>query len=313
MSQENKYNIIKNIYFNKEGFGSIQSTYEKAHQENTNIRKKDVKDWMFQNVQEIRKPKIKNSFINDEAYDEYQIDLIFFGKDDKTTDGKRKDEPPAMSIIDIFSKYAIVIPMKNKEGPSVTSTVMEGMNKMNPNKKPNRIYCDNERGFFGPLVELGKELNIQVYSTKHSAMVNERFNRTFKNMIWKRLKASKKPVSEWKSFIPEVLDVYNKQMVSSATGMTPVEARKKENTLQVKVNLEMGRNKSRKYPELNVGDTVRIFFKKRTQKKKENVSNWSDKKYKVVRTSESFGQTYYHLENETRTYLRHDLLKVPGP
>jgi hypothetical protein len=110
-----------------------------------------------------------------------------------------------------------------------------------------------------------------------------------------------------------VLDVYNKQMVSSATGMTPVEARKKENTLQVKVNLEMKRNKSRKYPELNVGDTVRIFFKKRTQNKKENVSNWSDKKYKVVRTSKTFGQTYYHLENETRTYLRHDLLKVPSP
>ena len=71
------------------------------------------------------------------------------------------------------------------------------------------------------------------------AMVNERFNRTFKNMIWKRLKASKKPVSEWKSFIPEVLDVYNNQMVSSATGMTPAEARNKQNTLQVKVNLEI--------------------------------------------------------------------------
>ncbi len=315
MSEESKNNIIKNIYFGKSGFGSVQSTYQKANQQNDNIRIKDVKDWFFKNVQEIRKPKINNSFINDEAYDEYQIDLIFFGKDktDDKTDNKKDVDKPALSMIDIFSKYAVVIPMASKLGPSITSAVMEGMNKMNPDKKPNRIYSDNEKGFIGPLAELAEELNIKLYVTKHSAMVNERFNRTFKDMIWKRLKASKKPISQWKEFIPEVLDVYNNQMVSSATGMTPAEARKKENTLQVKVNLEMRRNKTRKYPELDVGDHVKVFFKKRTQNKKENVSNWSDKVYKIERTSESFGQTYYHLENQTRSYLRHDLLKVPGP
>ena len=44
-----------------------------------------------------------------------------------------------MSIIDIFSKYAIVIPMKNKEGPTITSTVMEGMNK-NESKQKTRPH-----------------------------------------------------------------------------------------------------------------------------------------------------------------------------
>ena len=51
-------------------------------------------------------------------------------------------------------------------------------------------------------------------------------------------------------------------------------------------------------------------FKTRTQKK-ENVSNWNERTYKVERTSQSFGQTYYHLQNQSRAYLRHDLLKVP--
>ena len=145
---------------------------------------------------------------------------------------------------------------------------MEGMTNMNPNKRPTVIYCDNEKGFQFPLAKLMNELGIKLYVTKHSAMVNERFNRTFKDMIWKRLKASKKPVSQWKDFIDEVLDVYNNQMVSTATGMTPNEARKKQNTLQVKVNLEMKRHSTRRYPEIQVGDYVKTFFKKRTQKKR---------------------------------------------
>ena len=93
--------------------------------------------------------------------------------------------------------------------------------------------------------------------------------------------------------------------------MTPAEARKPANTLQTKVNLEMRRHSTRKYPTIEVGDYVRTFHRKQTQQKKEHLSNWSDEKYKVERISTSFGQKYYHLEGETRTCLRHDLQKVP--
>ena len=102
-------------------------------------------------------------------------------------------------------------------------------------------------------------------------------------------------------------------MVSSVTGMTPNEVRRPENTLQVKVALEMKRGKVRKYPTISVGDYVQTFFKKRTQTKKENVPNWSKEKYKVAGISESLGQKYYKLEGVQREYLRHDLQKVPAP
>ena len=183
-------------------------------------------------MEKTGKAGLKNSFINDEAYDEYQIDLIFFGKDED-------DKNMAMSIIDIFSKYAVVIPMKDKTGPTTSAAVMQGMTEMNPHKRPKRIYCDNERVFLYNLSKLMKELGIELYVTKHGAMINERFNRTFKLMIWKRFKDSKKPKTKWRHFLDDVLDVYNNQMVSSATGMTPAEARKKENTLQVKINLQL--------------------------------------------------------------------------
>ena len=102
-------------------------------------------------------------------------------------------------------------------------------------------------------------------------------------------------------------------MVSTVTGMTPADARKPENTLQVKVNLEMHRHSTRKYPDIAVGGYVRTFYRKQTQSKKGHLSNWSDEKYKVTSISESLGQKYYHLEGESRVFLRHDLKKVPPP
>ena len=94
--------------------------------------------------------------------------------------------------------------------------------------------------------------------------------------------------------------------------MTPNDARLSYNRLQVKVNLEMHRHNTRTYPEVHVGDYVRLFFKKPLQAKKEHLSNWSEEKYKVQSISESFGQKYYHLENYPRPALRHDMLKVPA-
>ena len=86
------------------------------------------------------------------------------------------------------------------------------------------------------------------------------------------MKASGKDKTQWTSFIDEVLVTYNYEMVSTATGMTPNEARKPENTLQAKIALEMGRGKTRKHPSISVGDYVKTFFKKQTQNKKEKLS-----------------------------------------
>ena len=52
------------------------------------------------------------------------------------------------------------------------------------------------------------------------------------------------------------------KMVSSATKLTPEEARKPENLTIVKSNLELKRQHKRKYPEIEIGDTIKIYKKK---------------------------------------------------
>ncbi len=52
-------------------------------------------------------------------------------------------------------------------------------------------------------------------------------------------------------------------MVHTVTKFTPVEAMKPGNLAQVKFNLELKAKKQRTYPDLKVGDYVKIFHKKR--------------------------------------------------
>ena len=45
-------------------------------------------------------------------------------------------------MVDIFSKYMVVIPIKSKSEGDVASGLIEGMNKMG--KMPKILYTDNE-------------------------------------------------------------------------------------------------------------------------------------------------------------------------
>ena len=99
-------------------------------------------------------------------------------------------------------------------------------------------------------------------------------------------------------------------MKHSATGFTPKEAQKPSNQFKVKLNLRMKGKTNRVYPELNVGDEVKIF-RKRKPNEKERVSNWSQNIYTIENIEKKLGQNYYRVEgNPNRQYLRFELLKV---
>ena len=98
-------------------------------------------------------------------------------------------------------------------------------------------------------------------------------------------------------------------MKHSATEMTPREARKPSNELKVKLNLTNKARKNRVYPELEKGDEVKIF-RKRKPNEKERVGNFSKHTYTAERIDEKLGQKYYLVEGMSRAYLRFELLKV---
>ena len=103
-------------------------------------------------------------------------------------------------------------------------------------------------------------------------------------------------------------------MVHTVTKFTPVDAMKPTNLAQVKFNLELRAKKQRTYPDLEVGDYVRVFYQK-DELDKERHSNWMPNKERVKEIKESMGQTVYLLDNFRlpNAFVRRDLLKVPPP
>ena len=100
--------IINNVYRDKSGYGSIQKTYQDAKEKDSTITLQNVKDWFSKNVEKKTNLKGYNSFIASDNYEEFQVDIAFF---------KANELEPALVMIDIFNKYASVIPISSKETP----------------------------------------------------------------------------------------------------------------------------------------------------------------------------------------------------
>ena len=95
--------------------------------------------------------------------------------------------------------------------------------------------------------------------------------------------------------------------------MTPTQARQPRNEALVKGRLELNRVSTRKYPEVQVGDTVKVFQKK-DKLDKERVSTWRTENYKIEKIETSFGQKFYTVNPKVpqwnRPLVRSEILLV---
>ena len=292
----NKDEIIAKIYLDPAGFGSNAITLQDARKFDKSITLQDVKNWKAKNLERKTNLKGYNSFVADKPFQEFQIDL-FFLPDLKQT------EIGGLLFIDIFTKYVSVIPILSKQPTEILEALKQGFNKMGG--KPETMFTDNEGSFNANIViKYLKDNNIrQIFTLGHAAFA-ERAIRTIKGMIYKRVEHTKQ---KWVDVLYPVLLTYNNKLKSSITGMTPSEARDPKNQIDVGSHLEIHRMNKRKYPNINVGDWVKLL-KKKTHFEKENISVWSPKIHEVLNIVESHGQKFYKVSNYDKMLLRSDIL-----
>ena len=113
---DNKDKIISNIY--KEYYGSRRDTFEEAKKKDPSITYEDIKDWFNKNF--IRKTNLRgyNSFIASEPYEEFQMDLFFIN------DLDNQDYKIGLLMVDIFSKYMTVVPVKTKQPDDILQAIV---------------------------------------------------------------------------------------------------------------------------------------------------------------------------------------------
>ena len=90
-----------------------------------------------------------------------------------------------LCVIDLFFKYALVVPLKDKKGISIVNAFQSILNKSK--RKPNKIWVHKGSEFYNASFKKGLQDNdIIMYSTNNEgkSVVAERFIRTLKNKIY---------------------------------------------------------------------------------------------------------------------------------
>ena len=176
-----------------------------------------------------------------------------------------------LCVVDIFSKYAWVVPLKDKKGVSIV-TAFQSILKQS-NRIPNKIWVDKGSEFYNASFKKCLQDNdIVIYST-HSegkSVVAERFIRTLKSKIYKHMTSISKNVYVDK--LDDIVDEYN-NTYHNTIKMKPTDV--KDNTY---INTDKEINN--KNPKFKVGDHVRIS-KYKNIFAKGYTPNWSEEVFVI--------------------------------
>ena len=152
----------------------------------------------YQLANELHKPIIKRlkkrkfySFFKDNIWG---VDLA----DMKSLRKYNKGNKYLLRAIDLFSKYAWLIPIKDKKGTSIVNAFEKIISKgPKGRRKPNKISLDQVSKFYNKsFKDFLKINNIEMHSTynEEKSVIAERFVRILKNNIFKYLTAISKNV-----------------------------------------------------------------------------------------------------------------------
>ena len=194
-----------------------------------------------------------------------------------------------LTVIDIFTKYAWAIPLKNKSGLSITNGFKTILSER---RKPDKLWVDRGSEFYNKLFKsllkeygTGKAASgIELYITYSDlkAVFKERFNRTLLHIINKPMFINWD--GNWVNILNDAVVLYNKN-IHSTINMTPVDAF--NNPDKVKYTFSFKNIK----PKLKVGDYFRNVDK-RNIFSKGYTSTWNTELFKVNEVLKTHLPTY---------------------
>ena len=186
-------------------------------------------------------------------------------------------------VIDIFSKYAWVVPLKDKKGISIVKAFQIILKQSN-SRKPNKIWVDKGSEFYNASFKKWLQDNdIVMYSIHNEgkSVVAERFIRALKSKICKYMTSISKNVYIDK--LDDIVDEYN-NTYHTTIKMKPIDV--KDNTY---INADKEINN--KDPKFKVGDRVGIS-KYKNIFAKGYTPNWSEEVFVIKKVKNTVLWTY---------------------
>ena len=231
---------------------------------------------------ELHKPIIKK-IDKRKVYSQFKdniwgVDLV----DMQSLSRKNKGIKYLLCAIDLYSKYAFVIPLKDKKGINIINAFNEIIKQSE--RKPNKIWVDQGGEFYNNVFKKWLSDNdIIMYSTYNEgkSVVAERFIRTLKNKLYKHMTATGKNV--YYDVLDDVVNKYNNTKHSTIK-MKPIDVGDNNKGVYVDEHNE-------KDSRFKVGDRVRISKFKNIFAKR-YTPNWSKEIFIVDKVNDTVPYTY---------------------
>ena len=299
---------LKKHYYEADKAGSYGGV--EALRRVTKQKKTKIKNWLsFQDAYTLHKPVLKRfprrRVIVSGRLQQFQADLIDLRTLKKANDGYCY----LLTCIDVFSKFAWCVPLKDKSGKSLVGAFKDIFRKTPP---PRKLQTDKGTEFKNrDFQQFLKENKIRFFTTENEdikASVVERFNRTLKEKMWRYFTFHR--TFRYLEEIQKFLRVYNNSPHRSI-GMSPAEVNN-ENQEDVWQRL-YGSERRKITHRLKVGDRVRLA-QARGQFKKGYTASWTQELFTVSRLHLSNPPTYV-IEDDageeiTGTFYEQEIQKV---
>jgi len=296
------------VLYEKYNFPSADKLYKIIKENNLNIPKSEVKDYLSnqEETQLLTVPQerkadlghITASFKNEF----WQMDLFDLSKYYKSN----KPYKYILAVVDVFTRYAYCQPVESKTNDDVLHAFKVIISKR-AKAVPNVITSDSDSTFLSnEFQEFIKKLNIimnpVILKDHHALGIIDRFARTLKTILSKYYIRSKS--TNWIDRLQTIIENYNHTGHEGILELTPHEASQPENNMTLFKYNALKSLKNNKVSNLEKGDKVRVkldaTFKKGTE------PNYSDEVY-TVRATHGKMVTLDNGEIKKRS----SLLKVP--
>ena len=232
---------------------------------------------------ELHKPIIKK-FEKRKVYSQFKVNIWGVDLADmQSLSRKNKGIKYLLCVIDLYSKYAFVIPLKDKKRISIVNAFDKIIKQYN--RKPNKIWVDQGGEFYNNIFKKWLSDNdIIMYSmyNEGKSVVSERFIRILKSKLYKHMTAIDKNV--YYDVLDDIVNKYNNTKHSTIK-MKPIDVRDNNNK-RVYID-EHNKKRSR----FKVGDTVRISNFKNIFAKG-YTPNWSKEIFIVDKINDTVPYTY---------------------
>ncbi len=277
MSKKKLNTFLNRIYYDPKhpaGFGSVQDLYKLVKNEKPLLKVTipKIKEWLRrQDTYTLHKP-VRRKFPRNKIMvfgmdSQFESDLV----DMSSVAHLNRGYKFLLTCIDVLSKYAWVVPLKNKKGESLVKAfeliLKEG-------RVPVQLFTDSGTEFKNKLFQkLLRQKGIHHFTSRNETKCPtvERFNRTLKTKMYKYF--TSKNTSKYIDVLPSLVEAYNNTK-HRTIGQTPSSVTV-FNQMKVKQKIYGSGKQNKTQFKFKLGDKVRISKMKMTFEKGYR-PNWTD-------------------------------------